>query len=201
ACSEIRKDIGDNYADAGSAPYDSRAHREQFIQQYEQRIQEANLRLSQRRFHLLVESLPCLIFHLDHEQRFRFCNAAYRDYDAMRPGIVRAFLGEEVTCELNLRRQMDRHFYCKFVPERNNVSVIGIFIMLTNAIKFTPDGERIKVAVSNMKSRVVVQVSDNGKGISKDFLPHIVQPFQQADMSSPGLQVVWGWDWRFRIAS
>ena len=102
----------------------------------------------------------------------------------MRPGIVRAFLGEEVTCELNLRRQMDRHFYCKFVPERNNVSVIGIFIMLTNAIKFTPDGERIKVAVSNTKSRVVVQVSDNGKGISKDFLPHIFRPFQQADMSS-----------------
>jgi len=146
-----------------------------------------------------------LIFHLDHEQRFRFCNAAYRDVaetsvrnvvgkflweviggsdDAMGPGIVRAFLGEEVTCELNLRRQMDRHFYCKFVPERNNVSVIGIFIMLTNAIKFTPDGERIKVAVSNTKSRVVVQVSDNGKGISKDFLPHIFQPFQQADMSS-----------------
>src|SRR5262249_6027893 len=121
ACSEIRKDIGDNYADAGSAPYDSRAHREQFIQQYEQRIQEANLRLS-RRFHVLVESLPCLIFHLDHEQRFRFCNTAYRDYDAMRPGIVRRFLGEEVTCELNLRRLMDRHFYCKFVPERNNVS-------------------------------------------------------------------------------
>jgi len=79
---------------------------------------------------------------------------------------------------------MYRHFYCKFVPERNNVSVIGIFIMLTNAIKFTPDGERIKVAVSNTKSRVVVQVSDNGKGISKDFLPHIFQPFQQADMSS-----------------
>src|SRR5262249_48250716 len=56
--------------------------------------------------------------------------------------------------------------------------------LLTNAIKFTPDGERIKVAVSNTKSRVVVQVSDNGKGISKDFLPHIFRPFQQADMSS-----------------
>ena len=52
------------------------------------------------------------------------------NYDAMRSSIVRAFVGEEVTCQLNLRRQMDRHFYCKFVPERNNVSVIGIFIML-----------------------------------------------------------------------
>jgi len=353
--------------------------RQQLIQQNEQRIQQANLRLSQRRFHVLVESLPCLICHLDHEQRFRFCNRAYEhavgisvrnvlgkylweviggsNYDAMRPGIVRGFQGEEVTCELNFPQQKDRHFYCKFVPERNNGSVIGIFIMLlditdrktierqltqseqrfhqiaderaellkiqaelleetkqasrskdlflatvshelrtpmtsilgwanlmsqkkidadhmdhavqaiernaknqvklidelldisriaygklelkienvnvttlaratidallpsiqdkkvkiqwtsaqrrltdvkgdlfrlqqvlnnllTNAIKFTPDGGLIKVAVKNAKSRVVVQVSDNGKGISKDFLPHIFEPFRQADMTS-----------------
>jgi len=56
--------------------------------------------------------------------------------------------------------------------------------LLTNAIKFTPDGGLIKVAVKNAKSRVVVQVSDNGKGISKDFLPHIFEPFQQADLTS-----------------
>jgi PAS domain S-box-containing protein len=126
--------------------------RQQLIQQNEQRIQKANLRLSQRRFHVLVESLPCLICHLDHEQRFRFCNRAYghalgvsvrnvlgkylweviggSNYDAMRPGIVRAFQGEEVTCELNFPQQKDRHFYCKFVPELNDGSVIGILIML-----------------------------------------------------------------------
>jgi signal transduction histidine kinase len=56
--------------------------------------------------------------------------------------------------------------------------------LLRNAIKFTPDGGLIKVAVKNAKSRVVVQVSDTGKGISKEFLPHIFEPFQQADMSS-----------------
>src|SRR5262249_24127644 len=127
-------------------------YRRQLIQENEQQIQETKLRLSQRRFHILVESLPCLICHLDHEQRFRFCNRAYvhslgisvpnplgkylwevigeADYDAMRPGIVRAFQGEEVTCELSLSQREDRHFYCKFVPELNDGGVIGIFIML-----------------------------------------------------------------------
>jgi len=86
-------------------------HREQFIQQYEQRdVAGTSVRNVVGKF--LWEVI------------------GGSNYDAMRPGIVRAFLGEEVTCELNLRRHMDRHFYCKFVPERNNVSVIGIFIML-----------------------------------------------------------------------
>ncbi len=347
-------------------------HREHLIQQNEQQIQEAKLRLNQRRFHVLAESLPCLICHLDHEQRFRFCNRVYvqalgisvpdihgkylweviggTNYDALRPGIVRALQGKEGNCELSFPDQKDRHFFCKFVPELNDGSVIGIFIMLldisdrkaierqlteseqkfrqlaeeraelleetkqasrskdlflatvshelrtpmtsilgwitlmgqkkvaadqmdaaiqsiernarnqvklidqlldisriaygklelkiedvnvvtlaraaidavlpsmrdknlklewssvdksfvnvkgdslrlqqvfnnllANATKFTPDGGLIKVFVKHSKSRVIVQVSDTGKGISPEFLPHIFEPFQQADMSS-----------------
>jgi len=56
--------------------------------------------------------------------------------------------------------------------------------LLTNAIKFTPEGGLIRVAVRHSNSRVIVQVSDTGKGISVEFLPQIFEPFQQADMSS-----------------
>src|SRR5215471_3220060 len=53
--------------------------RQELIEQCERRLQQAQLRLSQMPFQLLVESLPCLICHLDYEQRFRFCNKEYRN--------------------------------------------------------------------------------------------------------------------------
>src|SRR5262249_21747143 len=56
--------------------------------------------------------------------------------------------------------------------------------LLTNAIKFTPEGGLITVVVKDLNSRVIVQVSDTGKGVSREFLPHVFEPFRQADMSS-----------------
>jgi PAS domain S-box-containing protein len=127
--------------------------RQQFVQQEEERVHAAKLRSSEQRFHVLVESLPCIVCHLDREQRFRYCNKAFgesfglssnkvrgkclwdvignKDYDAMRPGIVTALQGGEVTYELGLLEHTERHFYCKFVPERlANDSVVGFFVML-----------------------------------------------------------------------
>ncbi|WP_251957995.1 ATP-binding response regulator [Nostoc commune] len=82
--------------------------------------------------------------------------------------------------------------------------------LLTNAIKFTPNDGRIKVRLSkeigsrewacrersrtgvgsgeefsqpSIPSYVQIQVSDTGKGISADFLPHVFERFCQADSS------------------
>ncbi|WP_373527668.1 ATP-binding protein [Nostoc sp.] len=67
--------------------------------------------------------------------------------------------------------------------------------LLTNAIKFTPNEGRIKVQLSkevgsgeefsqtSIFNYVQIQVSDTGKGISADFLPHVFERFCQADSS------------------
>jgi PAS domain S-box-containing protein len=65
--------------------------------------------------------------------------------------------------------------------------------LLTNAIKFTPNGGRVKVRLSKKvgsgeefsqdpnPNYAQIQVSDTGQGISADFLPHVFERFCQAD--------------------
>lgn len=56
--------------------------------------------------------------------------------------------------------------------------------LLGNAIKFTPPGGRIEVEVARAADHVQIKVSDNGKGISRDFLPHVFDRSRQAAASS-----------------
>ena len=56
--------------------------------------------------------------------------------------------------------------------------------LLENAMKFTPDGGRIEVAVVPQDDEVEIQVRDTGSGIDPAFLPLIFDRFRQADSSS-----------------
>jgi signal transduction histidine kinase/ActR/RegA family two-component response regulator len=53
--------------------------------------------------------------------------------------------------------------------------------LLTNAIKFTPAGGRVNVRVTTDGGHAVIAVSDSGIGIPAEFLPHMFEPFRQAD--------------------
>lgn len=52
--------------------------------------------------------------------------------------------------------------------------------LLTNAARYTNPAGRIRVAVTCEQSRVLVEVRDNGTGISADLLPRIFDRFVQA---------------------
>jgi CheY-like chemotaxis protein len=52
--------------------------------------------------------------------------------------------------------------------------------VLTNAIKFTPEGGRVDVSVEHVGSAVEITVVDTGQGIRADFLPHIFERYRQA---------------------
>jgi signal transduction histidine kinase len=56
--------------------------------------------------------------------------------------------------------------------------------LLHNAIKFTQPGGRVDTDVRSSGERVTIVVSDNGRGISPDFLPHVFERFRQQDSSS-----------------
>lgn len=56
-------------------------------------------------------------------------------------------------------------------------------IFVDNAIKYTPAGERIQIAVKRDGSNVALSVSDNGIGIPEQDLPHVFDRFFRSDQS------------------
>ncbi len=56
-----------------------------------------------------------------------------------------------------------------------------VFNLLTNAFKFTPRSGWVEVSVASEAGDLVLKVRDTGCGISPDFLPHIFEPFVQAE--------------------
>jgi signal transduction histidine kinase len=56
--------------------------------------------------------------------------------------------------------------------------------LLSNAVKFTPSGGQIHVRLERVSAHVEVVVSDTGRGIRPDFLPHVFERFRQGDAST-----------------
>jgi len=55
--------------------------------------------------------------------------------------------------------------------------------LLTNAVKFTPRGGSVQVALRAQGTGVVIEVTDNGQGIAPEFLERVFQRFTQQESS------------------
>ena len=58
-----------------------------------------------------------------------------------------------------------------------------IWNLLSNSIKFTDKGGLISIRIGRNESATEIVVTDNGQGISPEFLPYVFDRFQQADAS------------------
>lgn len=59
-----------------------------------------------------------------------------------------------------------------------------VWNLLSNSIKFTEKGGRVTVHARHKGDETEIVVSDTGIGIAPEFLPHIFEPFHQADGST-----------------
>lgn len=107
---------------------------------------------------------------------------------------ARVDLYEPVNAALESVRLAAQAKRLELVPEldRDAGSVAGdterlrqvVSNLLQNAIKFTPAGGRISVALRRDGEDAEIRVTDTGIGIEPDFLPYVFERFRQADTSA-----------------
>ena len=56
--------------------------------------------------------------------------------------------------------------------------------LLSNALKFTPSGGRVSVAVRRSAETMEIVVTDTGRGIPPEFLPFVFDRFRQGDSTT-----------------
>jgi CheY-like chemotaxis protein len=56
--------------------------------------------------------------------------------------------------------------------------------LISNAVKFTPEGGRVEVRMRRVGEHAELVVSDTGQGIAAEFLPCVFEQFRQADGST-----------------
>ncbi|MBE9106201.1 GAF domain-containing protein, partial [Nostoc cf. edaphicum LEGE 07299] len=59
-----------------------------------------------------------------------------------------------------------------------------VYNLLSNAMKFTPEGGTISVRLKSERDRCILQVQDTGIGIVKEQIPHLFERFRQAEGSA-----------------
>lgn len=59
-----------------------------------------------------------------------------------------------------------------------------VWNLLTNAVKFTPNGGQVTVELRQLDHLAQIRVIDTGKGINPQFLPHVFEYFRQEDGST-----------------
>jgi CheY-like chemotaxis protein len=59
-----------------------------------------------------------------------------------------------------------------------------VWNLMSNAIKFTPEGGRVRVVLRKAGDAAEIVVSDTGVGIAPEFLPHVFERFRQGDSST-----------------
>lgn len=70
-----------------------------------------------------------------------------------------------------------------FIPADRELLSIVWHNLISNTLKFTPNGGTVAITATDSKDYISVTFTDSGCGISKDALPHIFEKFYQGDRS------------------
>jgi signal transduction histidine kinase len=97
----------------------------------------------------------------------------------------------EDACSMARRLALQRGITVNLTAAPEAVTVLGhapslrrmLWILLDNAIKYTPESGRVDVSLRNGNGAAIIEVADTGIGISESDLPRIFDRFYRADPS------------------
>jgi signal transduction histidine kinase len=98
--------------------------------------------------------------------------ALIADFDAIVASLARG-KSVEYECE-----SPTGNVYARVDPDKIRQIMINL---VSNAVKFTPDGGRIRVSCTMNDETVSIHVADNGPGIPRDKQEAVFEPFVQLD--------------------
>lgn len=88
--------------------------------------------------------------------------------------LLETYIDYAANCGVPLKYHYDKAIEMDFVPDYVNKVMSNL---VSNALKFTPNGGTISVNLYQRGNRLHIDVSDTGHGISSDKLAHIFEPF------------------------
>jgi len=105
------------------------------------------------------------------------------------PTDIKTFVKEVLS---KIKRQAPSHRFVTSIPDKLpsiNADPLRIerilYNLLDNAAKYSPQGSQIKVSVNAEPERLVIGVSDHGKGLSSSEQARIFGPFQRLENNRP----------------
>ncbi len=104
------------------------------------------------------------------------------DLGSIRAGKIELRLGRCDLCEI-----------CRVMLEADSerLSQVGTNLV-SNAIKYSPDGSPVKVSVVRQENTARLAVQDFGQGMEKEQLKHIFEPFYRAPEAQSSKKSGWG---------
>ena len=105
------------------------------------------------------------------------------DLGALADDTVESFGTQAEAAHVTLTTEVAEHLPPVQLDPARIRSVLGN--LLSNAIRHTPAGGSVKVAVAGSGEGVVVTVTDTGEGIPPELLPHVFERFVKS-ANSPG---------------
>jgi PAS domain S-box-containing protein len=87
--------------------------------------------------------------------------------------------------EIRLETALDSSFESKAIVSGDSSRLQQVlWNLLSNSVKFTPNGGSVQVRLERVDSNVEISVRDTGQGIAPEFLPHVFERFRQIDNST-----------------
>lgn len=83
----------------------------------------------------------------------------------------------------NIRLDIDTGPETFVIGDANRLQQV-VWNLLSNAVKFTERGGAVKVTVRREGADVSLTVTDNGRGIEPEFLPHVFDRFRQSESTA-----------------